>query len=44
MGHIEGVEKLPEKYFAEFKTKGIYEIIEKYRTDNRISPVKERSE
>lgn len=41
MGHIEGVEKIPEKYLAEFKTKSVYEIIEKWRTDNQISPIKE---
>lgn len=44
MMHIEGVEKIPEKHLAEFKTKSVYEIIEKWRTDNRISPIKEHSE
>lgn len=39
MIHVEGIEKIPEKYLAEFKTKSVYEIIEKWRTDNKISPI-----
>lgn len=37
MIHIEDVDKIDEKYFAEFKTKSFYEIVEKYRTDKQLA-------